>query len=186
MKQVIHIFGASGAGTTTLAKKIACETGWFFMDTDDYFWLHTDPPFTHKRDLEERLALMKKDMDENDNVVLSGSLTEWGDALIDRFTLAVRVVTDTKTRIERLKKREYARFGDRIRPGGDMHEAHLAFLKWAEKYDCGDQTMRSRLHHDLWQKRLLCPLLQVDGTRDLNENFRLIKVEIARRSGKEN
>lgn len=37
MKNVIHIFGASGSGTTTLVKKICEELGYTLMDTDDYF-----------------------------------------------------------------------------------------------------------------------------------------------------
>lgn len=37
MRNVIHIFGASGSGTTTLGKRIADELGFKLMDTDDYF-----------------------------------------------------------------------------------------------------------------------------------------------------
>lgn len=77
MKQVIHIFGASGSGTTTLAKKISAELGYTFMDTDDYFWLPTNPMFTQKRPVEERLALMRRDIERAENAVLSGSLTDW-------------------------------------------------------------------------------------------------------------
>ncbi len=32
---VIHIFGASGSGTSTLGRFICEKTGFFFMDTDD-------------------------------------------------------------------------------------------------------------------------------------------------------
>ena len=46
MKNVIHIFGAFGSGTTTLGKKICEELGYTLMDTDDYFWMPTDPKFT--------------------------------------------------------------------------------------------------------------------------------------------
>ena len=49
-KNLIHIFGASGSGTTTLAEKISRELGYFHLDTDDYFWLPTDPPFCRKRE----------------------------------------------------------------------------------------------------------------------------------------
>lgn len=184
MKQVIHIFGASGAGTTTLARKTASETGFFHMDTDDYFWLPTEIPFTVKRPADERLILMKKDIEENENVVLSGSLTGWGDPLIPFFTLAVRIETDTETRIERLKEREYARFGDRIREGGDMYKAHLEFLDWAAGYDDGGLEMRSRRHHDCWQKLLKCPLLILDGANDPDENFQTVKTALEDRSVK--
>lgn len=42
MKNVIHIFGAAGSGTTTLGMKICQELGYKLMDTDDYFWLPTE------------------------------------------------------------------------------------------------------------------------------------------------
>jgi adenylate kinase family enzyme len=35
----IHILGASGSGTTTLAKALANELGYKHFDTDDYYWI---------------------------------------------------------------------------------------------------------------------------------------------------
>lgn len=100
MKNIIHIFGASGSGTSTLGKRIAKELNFKFMDTDDYFWIHTDPPYTTKRPREERIGMMKADIENAENVVISGSLTDWGDVLIPYFTLAIRVNTDTQTRLK--------------------------------------------------------------------------------------
>ncbi|MBR3928550.1 MAG: AAA family ATPase [Clostridia bacterium] len=178
MKNVIHIFGASGAGTTMLGRKISKELGFFFMDTDDYFWMPTEIPYTVKRPVDDRLALMIRDIEANENVVLSGSLTEWGDPLTKYFTLAIRVNTETSVRIERLKKREYAHFADRIKAGGDMYEAHQAFLAWAARYDEGGMEMRSRVHHDLWQEKLNCRVLEVDGANELDDIFRMVKPAI--------
>ncbi len=76
MKHIIHIFGASGSGTTTLGRALSEALGLLHMDTDDYFWLPTDPKFTTKRPVDERLALMQADVDAADKgVVISGSLT---------------------------------------------------------------------------------------------------------------
>lgn len=77
MKNIIHIFGASGSGTSTLGKKICDEFGFTFMDTDDYFWLPTEIKYTQKRPREERIEMMKKDIENSKNVVISGSLTDW-------------------------------------------------------------------------------------------------------------
>lgn len=175
MKHVIHIFGASGSGTSTLGKKICSETGFRFMDTDDYFWIPTDPKYTHKRPIAERLQLMQNDIASAANVVISGSLVDWGDELIPHFTLAIRLETDTAIRIKRLKEREKASFGERIEVGGDMHQTHLDFLNWAEAYDHGGLEMRSKAKHDLWQTNLTCRLLVLDGNCDLEENFALIR-----------
>lgn len=175
MKHVIHIFGASASGTTTLGQKICDELGYTLMDTDDYFWLPTNPPFSQKRPREERIELMKKDMDETENVVLSGSIAGWGDALIPYFTLAVRIEMDPAIRIDRLVKREKQRYGSRIEPGGDMYEHHLAFVEWAKTYDTGGVDVRSKAKHDVWQKLLPCGILYLDGADTIEENFAKVK-----------
>ena len=169
MKRVIHIFGASGSGTSTLGRALAEKTGFRFMDTDDYYWLPAEPMYTLKRPIPERLALIERDLDDCSDAVLSGSLVGWGDPLIPRFTLAVRLNTPTPVRMERLKQREYARYGRRILPGGDLYEQSQAFLAWAAQYDDGLPPLRSRALHDLWQQKLSCPLLILDGTLSLDE-----------------
>ena len=169
MKHVIHIFGASGSGTTTLGRAICEKTGYTFLDSDDYLWVPTDPKFTTKRTPAERLALLEGDLDRAENAVLSGSLVGWGDPVIPRFTLAVRLVVPAEARMERIERREQDRFGDRILPGGDMYRIHQDFLAWAAAYDDGPATMRSRAMHDLWQQKLSCPLLTLDGVRPVEE-----------------
>ncbi|MGM9603941.1 MAG: AAA family ATPase [Faecousia sp.] len=171
MKNVVHIFGASGSGTTTLGEKISRELGYFHMDTDDYFWMSTDPKFTTKRPASERIILMRRDMEQAQNVVISGSLTDWGDVLIPDFTLAIRIEMDPALRLERIRQREKRKFGSRIEPGGDMYETHRAFLEWAKRYDTGGPEVRSRAKHDQWQKLLSCPVLLLDGGASVEDNF---------------
>lgn len=174
-RSVIHIYGASGSGTSTLGKFISEQLGYTFMDTDDYFWLPTDPKYTQKRKIEERIQMMKKDILNSDKVVISGSLVDWGDELIPYFTLAIRVVTDKNIRIERLKEREKKDFGSRINIGGDMYQDYVEFIEWAAAYDTGDINMRSKLKHDNWEKLLKCKQLIVHGEDDLKYNLEVIK-----------
>ena len=121
---------------------------------------------------------MTDDIERHDNVVISGSLVDWGDELIPLFTLAIRVETDTNIRLKRLKAREREKFGSRIDLGGDMYDKHAEFLNWAASYDDGGMNMRSKVKHDHWQKQLICPLILVDGSLPLVKNFELIKREI--------
>ena len=174
-KQVIHIFGASGSGTSTLGKKIYQELGYQFMDTDDYLWVPTNPKFTTLRTIEERLTLMKADIEKADNVVISGSLVGWGDELISYFTLAIFLITPTNIRVERLKRREKERFGKRIEKGGDMYQTHQDFITWAKAYDDGDINIRSKALHKKWMQTLPCNVIQLNGADDLDENFKLVK-----------
>lgn len=165
---VIHIFGAAGSGTTTLAAELCKRFGYEHLDTDDYFWMPSDPPYTVKRPKEERLALMKKALDRSGKSIISGSLCGWGDELIPYFNFAIRLVTSTGVRIHRLKKRELQNFGSRILEGGDMYFDHLEFLQWASEYDTGDASMRSVAMHDQWMKQLSCPYVILDGTMSLS------------------
>ena len=55
---LIHIMGASGSGTSTLAAALSQRLAFVHLDADDYYWLATDPPFTNKRDPRERTNLL--------------------------------------------------------------------------------------------------------------------------------
>ena len=67
-KQVrIHIFGASGSGTTTLAKALTKELCSTHLDTDDYFW---EIKYTNIRELGDRIGLLKRDLENDKNSIL--------------------------------------------------------------------------------------------------------------------
>ncbi|MFO7637220.1 MAG: AAA family ATPase [Clostridia bacterium] len=171
---IIHIVGASGAGTTTLAQALEKEYGYTWLDTDGYFWEPTDPPFVRSLPHEERVKRISAAIEEHPKCVISGSLCGWGDVLIPRFDLVVFVDTPTEVRIQRLEKRENGRFGERIRPGGDMYDNHIEFIEWAKTYDTAGIDQRSRALHEEWIKLLSCPLLRVDGTNPINELLKQI------------
>jgi adenylate kinase family enzyme len=101
--------------------------------------------------------------------VISGSLCGWGDSFRQQFDLAIFLLTPTDIRLARLRDRELARFGNRLGPGGDMHEENKAFMAWASQYDHASLDMRSRQLHENWLKTLTCPVIRLDGSRPLSE-----------------
>ena len=64
--------GASGSGTTTLARALATRWSVPHADADDYFWVPTAPPFRRKRPPEQRVALMEQVFVPREAWVLSG------------------------------------------------------------------------------------------------------------------
>lgn len=158
----IHITGASGAGVTTLGAALAERLGAPQFDVDDFFWMPTVPPFTNKRPVAERLALLEERL-VGDRWVLSGSLVGWGDPLMSRFDLVVFLYTPTEVRMSRLEAREIARYGAAIEPGGIMHENSRAFLEWAARYDEPHFEGRSLAVHNRWLARQSAPVLRLDG-----------------------
>lgn len=127
----ILILGASGAGTSTLGRAVASTLAVPHFDVDDFFWLPTDPPFTARRESDERLALLVAALSAHPGWVLAGSILKWGDPLVPRIDLVVYLTIDAGVRMNRLRRRERQRYGTRIEPGGDMADLHQAFLTWA-------------------------------------------------------
>ena len=156
----IHIFGASGSGTTTLASALAAKHGFRHLDTDNFYWFPTDPPFHEKRPIEQRLLLLREAMHSCSAWALSGSLSGWGDPLIPEFELVVFLVVPTEVRMHRLRAREFQRYG---------FEANPDFLDWANKYDTGGPEMRSREVHEAWLANLPVPVLRLEGDRPTDE-----------------
>ena len=103
----IHILGASGSGTTTLGRVLAERLQCPHFDTDDYFWLPTDPPYTQKREITLRQEVLMDNLATHESWVLSGSLCGWGDVAIALFDLVIYLWVPCEIRLERLRHREY-------------------------------------------------------------------------------
>ena len=56
MQHTIHIFGASGCGTTTLGAAVAEKLALTHFDVDDFYWRLTDPPFVEKHQRAQCIA----------------------------------------------------------------------------------------------------------------------------------
>jgi adenylate kinase family enzyme len=161
----LHITGASGSGTTTLARAVASAWSAPHAEVDDYFWLPTDPPYTHKRPEADRVPLMRQVFLPRESWVLSGSLVGWGDDVIAACDAVVLVTLEPVERLRRLEARE------QVRRGGEPHDedAWDAFIAWAAGYDDPTFDGRSRVMHEQWLASLRCPVLRLDSDRPVDE-----------------
>lgn len=157
------VTGASAAGTTTLGRSLASLQSIPHADVDDYLWLPTSPPYTHKRPVKERLALMNALFVPRDSWVLSGSLRGWGDSVIEQVDAVVFLALDPHTRMNRLIDRQVLRYGATIEQGGVNEAAHHDFLDWARGYDDTTLAGRSRAVDEHWLSQLPCPVLQLNS-----------------------
>lgn len=174
----IHVVGASSSGTTTLGGALSERLACLHMDTDTFFWEATDPPFTTKRPVDERIALMEAQMAGRRSWVISGSLMAWGEVFIPRFDLVVFLHVPPQVRLERLLRRERERYGAAIEPGGAMHEAHLAFVEWARGYDQPGFPGRSLERHRDWLAAIPCPVLEIAGDPSLDESLERVLASV--------
>jgi protein-L-isoaspartate(D-aspartate) O-methyltransferase len=154
----IHITGPPGGGVTTLGRAVADALAVPHHDTDDYYWLPTDPPYQRPRDLLQRIRLMHEMFLPRDAWVLSGGIDSWASQITPLVELVVFLRVPTEIRMLRLRDRETRR--GLIDP---------EFIEWASHYDDGTREGRSLPRHEAWLKTLSCPVLHLDGTLPIGE-----------------
>lgn len=170
----IMIMGAPGAGKTTLGELTAREMGYTFLDIDDYIWRKdTEIPFSEMYPKAEKISRLMDAVSKCKHFVMAGSMDSFHEYFDPFFRLAVHLQTDAKVREERVREREFERFGHRILDGGDMHDQHERFLRDLSGYDVGigGCTLQT---HEVWLKSLQCKVIKLDGSNDLHENMKRI------------
>jgi len=169
---LIHITGASGSGTSTLAGALSERLNFVHLDADDFYWLPTSPPFSKKREPSVRANLLNTALRTHPNVVLAGSIVGWGHEIEDAFDLIVFLYLDASVRVERLRQREIRRFG-LVNP---------EFLEWAARYDTGSKEGRSLAKHRDWLLARTCPVLELSGDITVEERVTSVLNHLASQS----
>lgn len=165
----IHVMGASGSGTTSLGMALAQTLRIPHLDSDDFYWMPTDPPYTTPREIGARIALLEEQAMPDSGWVLTGSALKWGMSIEPLYQLIVFLRLDPTLRMERIRTREAERYGARIAAGGDMAEKSRAFLEWAESYDAAGPEQRSLAAHEAWLETQTAPVLRLNSIKSVTE-----------------
>lgn len=160
----IHIFGASGSGVTTTGQDLAKNLNVQYFDSDDYFWKKTNPPFIDKQNPIDRNAKIMSDLEGLENWILGGSVFQWGDSIFKNFDLVIFLLIPQEIRIDRLKKREFERYGNSILTDYDRKKQFDNFIAWATDYDnstgIANRTLKA---HENWLQTISFPILKIVG-----------------------
>jgi adenylate kinase family enzyme len=173
----INIFGASGSGSTTLGKALGQKLNYPVFDGDHYFWVPSEMPFTVKRDPQERNAMINRDTAAHENWIVSGSVVGWNNNW--DFDLSVFLYIPHQVRMDRLKKREFERYGDEIYTNPERIILYHKFLDWAQGYDDNTTDGRTLQVHQNWMKNLKKSLLIIEGDTTVEERVDIILNKMA-------
>ena len=170
----LHIYGASGSGVTTLGQALSGILHYPYFDCDDFFWEKSDPPFTVRRNYKFRNCMLFSNLMRHEHWILGGSMFNWG--WTPRFDLVVFLWIPPEIRMERLKAREYERYGDVIFTDPFRNKLYTDFIEWAKGYDPGIVTNSSRTlaAHEHWMKTLTCPILEIREDVSVEKRVKLI------------
>ena len=185
MSRGIIIFGAPGSGQTSIGRELAMQLGFTHIDLDDYHWRwDTEIPYTIFRPAEERIEHLIHDLSDCDFFLMSGSMWSMRKIFEPLFDMAVLVTVPAEIRAERIRLRETNRWGNRILPGGDMYETNKDYSKdWLERaleYDTAEPSQFGLKQHEQWINELTCPVLRIDGTKNIMESAEIIAAEYSK------
>ena len=166
----ILICGANGSGKTTLGCALADVLGYRHMDIEAYYFRESENPYAAPRTREEVCELLLKDMEQYKNFVFSAVNGDMGERINEKYRLAVFLSVPLDVRLERIRNRAYARFGDRVRPGGDLYEQEEKFFAFV--------AQRSVDHVERWIRTLSCPVLFLDGSVSVKENVKNVQAHL--------
>lgn len=176
----ILIFGASGSGVTTLGKVVSQRLNFDYFDSDDYFWKSTEIPFTERNNPEERNSKIIAALNNSENWILGGSTFQWGLNDFLSFDLVVFLCIPADIRMERLKRREFERYGNIIYNDPLRIEKFKDFLLWAADYDLNTGIAnRTRQSHEDWLSSVNFPILKIIGDYTVKERLELILQKMA-------
>ena len=170
----LHVLGASGSGVTTLGEALSQEINLPYFDSDEYFWIKTNPPFVLKRNPAERNQLLKDDLDKHHGWIVGGSIFQWDINQLPDFDLIVFLYIPHDVRMERLRKREMERYGNIILSDKTRNQQYKDFLAWAAGYDDNTTQGRTLAAHENWLSQQTCPVLEIRGDCTVQERVTLI------------
>lgn len=171
----LHVFGAAGSGVTTLGEALSKKMGIPYFDSDDYFWLKTNPPFTQRLKPTDRNQLLLKDLKQTESWILGGSIINWGELLFPNFDLVVFLYLPKEIRMDRVRTREWERYGEVIFRDPKRQAQYQKFIDWAADYDdatgIAGRTLKA---HQLWLKEITAPVLEIIGDLRVEDRVKLV------------
>lgn len=118
--------------------------------------------YTITRSKEECLSLMLEDIEKYGDFVLSAVTGDFGEEITSKYQLAVLLTAPLPTRMERIEQRTFEKYKERVQEGGDLFYQHREFVDFVKN--------KSLQPIYKWQENLTCPLIQVDGTKNIYQN----------------
>jgi len=155
-----------------LGKALAEKLHFYFIDNEDLYFPKTDPNYMYAspRTREEAKKLLFREIKAHENFVFASVKGDYGEEIYPFFQYVILIDVPKDIRMERVKNRSFQKFGNRMLPGGDLHEQEEGFFEFVKSR--AENTVKE------WVQLLSCPIIRIDGTKPIEENIDFIIKEI--------
>lgn len=133
----------NGAEKSAVAKSLANSLGLRLLDIEDYCFFPADPLFSVQRTKEEVSRMLRRGALSGSFVFASVSPDGYG--IDDLISAVFRLEAPFENKIPRIRERRLRLYGDRVLPGGDMHDNCEAFVKICKACDQKERKSRAKL-----------------------------------------
>lgn len=168
----IIVCGLNGAGKSTLGKALAEELDFYFIDNEELYFPKTDPHYVYAspRTRGEVEQMLFSEIKAHEDFVFASVKGDYGEAILPYFQYAVMIEVPKDIRIQRVIDRSFQKFGNRMLPGGDLHEREENFFNIVKS--------RSENTVEEWLRSFSGTIIRIDGTKPIEENISLIIEQI--------
>jgi adenylate kinase family enzyme len=170
----IIVCGLNGSGKSTLGNALSDKLRFHFIDNENLFFPKTDSNyiFASPRSHEEAVKLLMNEVGVHENFVFAAVKGDYGKEILPFYQYAILMDVPKDIRLNRVRKRSFQKFGNRMLPGGDLHEREEAFFDMVGS--------RTEDYVEEWVQSLNCIIIRIDGTKPINENTGLIIEQMKR------
>jgi adenylate kinase family enzyme len=164
----IIVCGLNGSGKSTLGKALSEKLRFHFIDNENLFFPKTDLNYIYAspRSHEEAVKLLMNEVSVYENFVFAAVKGDYGNEILPFYQYAVLMDVPKDIRLNRVRKRSLQIFGNRMLPGGDLHEHEEKFFNMVGS--------RTESYVEEWVQSLNCQIIRIDGTKPIEENIRII------------
>lgn len=158
------VCGLNGAGKSSFGQRLARETGLDFLDIEDLYFPdrktgESYPPARSRKDVEKALETRLR---KPGDFILASVKADYG-RFSDSIHGVILLNVPQNIRLARIRQRSFDKFGQRMLPGGDLHDSEEAFFSMC--------AGRKNCFVEDWIATLSCPVLRLDGTLPPEKNL---------------
>ena len=163
----IIVCGLNGSGKSTLGRTLAERLHCHFIDSEDLYFPKTDPDYMYasERTEDEVERRLLREISAHGDFVFAATRLAFA-SVMPFLKLAIVMSAPREVRLKRIEARSYEKFGERMRPGGDLYERERRFLELV--------GTRTDEHSTKWLNDFNGKIIRVDGTRAVGENINFI------------